>query len=514
MKINVDILYENLEGILEMDVRGAKSVTPTLKRIEFFDPSEKLREDSIYLANCDMLDENTQDFKGISFICLGGTPVWSHTLGSSTLLLIKNSTDIVGVFRAVQKIFLRYEAWEDELKEILRTTASLLDMVRASVSILGNPIQISDHHFNLLAYTNVQQHKSGNIESYTIERMKAPNTPEFLSIMKTDHPKDIKKKQPYFYDYGDLKHYCINLFVHNRFVGNMQLIQFVRQFLPGDLLLFEFLSGLIVEALHKYTKVLYNQVHTRKSILKNLLEQKPIDQNWLHLIDKCNQADPKPCVCFKMQLYGDSYALPSDVVCQTLEQILPGCVAFEHQSVIVAFLDMADCPYSYEDSLKIFEKFLMDMDFQAGISDRFEDIQNARQYYLQAGCAIDTGGDIHPGKRYYFFEDYAVSYMLKHCVGEMESEFICPRGLVKLRERDESTSGDYWNTLRVYLENEMNATQTARQLFLHRSTLVQKLNRIYSILGVDIQNPMKRMYIQLCMNLLDMPKQSKFKGEK
>lgn len=501
MKINIDILYENLKDIFELEIRGVRPKALTLRHIEFFTSSEKLREDSIYLASCDMLDECAQAFAGMSFICFGGTPGWAYTQRDGTLLIIKDRVGIVEVFHSVQQVFLRYEAWEDELIEILRTTANLLDMVRVSVPIFCNPIQITDHQYNMLARTLVQRDKEGNVASYTVEHMNAIFTPEILRIMQTDHPRDKKKKKPYFYKDS---RYCINLFVHNRFVVNMQLVSFIRPFLPGDLVLFEFFSGLVVEALHKYTKVLSNRVHTRKSMLQDILEQKPINQNWLQQIANSDNADPERFVCFKMQLYGDSYALPSEAVCQALEQVLPGCVAFEHHSVILAFLSMADCPFSYEDSLKIFARFLEDMDFRAGVSDQFEDIQNARQYYLQAECAIETGWEIHPDKQYYLFEDYAVSYMLKHCVGKMEVEFLCPRGLVKLRERGKSNSGDYWETLRIYLENEMNASLTAKQLFLHRSTLVQKLTRIYSILDVDISDPVKRLYVQLCMSLMDM----------
>lgn len=502
MKINIDILYENLKDIFEIVVRGASSKTLTLRRVEFFDPPETLQEDVIYIASCDMIDEYAQALKGMSLICLGGEPACSYSQSDSSLLLIKDSIGIVKVFHAVQQVFIRYETWEDELIEILRTTANLLDMVRVSVPIFGNPIQISDNQFNLIARTNIlQRDKNGNIESYTVEHTKTMKTSEIMKFLKTDHPKDVKKKKPYF---SKDSMYCINLFVHNRFAANMHLIPFIRPFLSCDLLLFEFFSGFVEEALCKYTKISNNQVHTRKSMLKDLLNQKPTDQNWHHQIAENDHSYPERYVFIKVQFYGEGYALPIESVCQTLEQLLPGCMAFEHHSTIAAFLSLADCTYSYEESLKIFAKFLEDMDFQAGISDKFEDIQNARQYYLQAACAIKTGVEIHPGKRYYLFEDYAISYMLKRCVGEMEAEFICPRGLVKLRERDESVSGDYWKTLRVYLENEMNATETAKQLFLHRSTLMQKLTRIYSILNVDIRDPMKRLYIQLCMCLMDI----------
>jgi Regulator of polyketide synthase expression len=53
---------------------------------------------------------------------------------------------------------------------------------------------------------------------------------------------------------------------------------------------------------------------------------------------------------------------------------------------------------------------------------------------------------------------------------------MMPCGLTRLLQ--ESKEGaDYWRTLEVYLDHEMNASQTARELFIHRTTLQNRLNR-------------------------------------
>lgn len=500
MKINAEIICERLKGKCNVVLKGKKNKRLTLRRVEFYDMSEVLREDSLYLADSDSLRVCLPEFSGMSFVCVGRVPSWLNSQRNCCVLIVDEDKSLVDVFRAVQRIFFYYESWEDEMIELLRTSSDLVEMVKRSVPIFENPIQISDHQYNLLARTSVKRSGSGRIESFSVEPLKAVTTPEILETLKNDHPKDRLKRKPYFYKDS---RYCINLFVHERFVGNMQLIPFIHPLTPGEMALFEYFSRLIVEALQKYTMLSNSRVHTRKSMLKSLLEQKPIDKNWLHQISLSEEGLPDRCVCFQLRIYGDSYALPYEAICQSIEGVLPGSVAFEHGSVIAVFLSLVDCPYPFEACLDYMEHLLDKIGFIAGISDCFEDVHNARHYFLQAGCALETGMDTTPGKRYYLFSDYALSYMLTGCVRDLKADFLCPRGLIKLRNRDAETSGDYWHTLTVYLDNKMNATQSAKQLFLHRSSMIQKLERINDILGVDLNDADMRLYVQLCMKLID-----------
>ncbi|MBQ3267475.1 MAG: helix-turn-helix domain-containing protein, partial [Atopobiaceae bacterium] len=62
-----------------------------------------------------------------------------------------------------------------------------------------------------------------------------------------------------------------------------------------------------------------------------------------------------------------------------------------------------------------------------------------------------------------------------------------------------SAGVDYIDTLRAYLDNGCNASQTAKAMYLHRSTLVQRLDRIREI--VDLELPERRLYLSMCLHL-------------
>ena len=43
-------------------------------------------------------------------------------------------------------------------------------------------------------------------------------------------------------------------------------------------------------------------------------------------------------------------------------------------------------------------------------------------------------------------------------------------------------------TLRVYLENDRNVTLTAKLLYVHRNTLLKRINKIVSLTSLDLDD--------------------------
>ncbi|MCC8162191.1 MAG: helix-turn-helix domain-containing protein [Lachnospiraceae bacterium] len=51
--------------------------------------------------------------------------------------------------------------------------------------------------------------------------------------------------------------------------------------------------------------------------------------------------------------------------------------------------------------------------------------------------------------------------------------------------------------------NERNATQTARDLFIHRSTLLYRLERIQKLTEVNLDDPKERLVLRVSYYILE-----------
>lgn len=71
--------------------------------------------------------------------------------------------------------------------------------------------------------------------------------------------------------------------------------------------------------------------------------------------------------------------------------------------------------------------------------------------------------------------------------------------LQMLLNYDRLNNSNYTHTLRVYLSNSCNMTKTARQLFLHRHTLIKRLEKISVVGNLDLEDYYTRLYMSITM---------------
>ena len=70
----------------------------------------------------------------------------------------------------------------------------------------------------------------------------------------------------------------------------------------------------------------------------------------------------------------------------------------------------------------------------------------------------------------YRFNDYLLEYLLKRAEEEIPPQLLCSEKLLLLKKYDDKNKTDLYNTVKVYLELERNILQTAKELYIHRST--------------------------------------------
>jgi DNA-binding PucR family transcriptional regulator len=66
-----------------------------------------------------------------------------------------------------------------------------------------------------------------------------------------------------------------------------------------------------------------------------------------------------------------------------------------------------------------------------------------------------------------------------------------------LVEHDRQRRSDLVRTLRVYFATGANASEAADRLFLHRNSLLYRLERIQRLTGLDLKDPGARLVLQL-----------------
>ena len=92
--------------------------------------------------------------------------------------------------------------------------------------------------------------------------------------------------------------------------------------------------------------------------------------------------------------------------------------------------------------------------------------------------------------------DHALSVLREDATADVRHD-----ALSLLAAYDEQHSANLVETLRTYLSCACSATAAAEALFVHRSTLPYRLDRIAEIGGVDLTDPDVRFHLELSLRL-------------
>ena len=102
----------------------------------------------------------------------------------------------------------------------------------------------------------------------------------------------------------------------------------------------------------------------------------------------------------------------------------------------------------------------------------------------------------------YRFDDY----ILEQSTTQISPELLCHQSLSILKKYDKENHTELFHTLDVYLSLERNALQTANTLFLHRSTLFYRLERIQKLTKLNLDDPQVRLVLLLTFSMARIQK--------
>jgi sugar diacid utilization regulator len=158
---------------------------------------------------------------------------------------------------------------------------------------------------------------------------------------------------------------------------------------------------------------------------------------------------------------------------------------------------------SQEDSAALLARELAKLDIHLGMSNIFSGFWNLYAHYQLARHAHDLGRRIDPQARILRFEDYFMDYLILRCKEATPLEAVIPHGVLQLRRYDEKYGTDLLPILETLLRNDMRISSTARELFLHRNTLTNKIAQIRFITRLDFENdPEVRLKLMVALKMM------------
>ena len=119
-----------------------------------------------------------------------------------------------------------------------------------------------------------------------------------------------------------------------------------------------------------------------------------------------------------------------------------------------------------------------------GISTIVENINDLAKAYQEAQVALEVGKVFETEKNIISYENLGIGrliYQLPTTLCEMFLQEVFKKGSLDTLDRETLM------TIQCFFENNLNVSETSRKLFVHRNTLVYRLEKIRKLTGLDLR---------------------------
>lgn len=519
MKLNTGILHAALSETMEVRRKGVLDAGLHLGRPRFLLGSDGvLHTDNLYLMPGESMPHHPVIEDGVAIVLIGSSVNLPYYLSRCSILQIPQSVDILHVFNLLTGIYDRYDGWMERLQNIAATTASIRQMVEISKEIFENPIFVLNGNFHFLARSD----GDGELGATQWEReLPQPTDGDelsmaFLNKFLEGQELSTQEQKPILINILDSSTLNVNLFLDGVYSGCLTIDYRNRPHRDGDEALAEALARMLELALRKYSDAGESERSALRKTLQNLIAGLSVDIRQRRILTAVQPAGR--FVCVKLRFHARLAQLPMGYMCSFMEKSFASGIAFSYDGAIVAFFDPTPLTASGQSLQEALRRKLRpltsSMRFGVGISSPFTDLCNARLAYLQACTALENGTLFAPEEQFYCFSRYALTELMTNALGKLPLEMYFPDGLQRLLVHDESAQVSYLQTLRQYLDNGMSASKTAAVMYLSRSTLIERMGRIWRELGTDLSDPDERLLYQILLKAMQIQKEIASKADR
>ncbi len=499
MKLNLEIIRTYLPENATLKSYSIETHKLIFRRPIFYEKGMTLTEGCLYVMRVKDLPAPAS-VPGIGIICVGERIPSAWFTSGIQMLWIPTEISPITILNQVNQLYDHFDDWDERLRDELEkeTDFDIQRLLLLGTDMLENPINVVGNTLQSLFNVKFQPDSHGKIH-YHIDDYPHDMDLNHLELVKQVCTLERALTTPYLssIDLPDRQYYCNNLYPMGHFVGCISIGTIFRPFRESDFPLADHFFSYFQTAFFKYLRNNSQIQSSEETALQKLLRQESLTKDEKALF----RLNPNESwILFKLKEKKGKNALPRDYMYRTLTTLIAqNLYASVFHKEIIGFIRLQE---NEETILDTFDTFIGRMDYYAGLSNRFRKLKHINDYLLQAHYMTEHYSQPPYTQNLFFFREHTLDYLLHTCTLEMSATSLIPGNLLYLLEHDQKKGTEYIKTLDVYLQNEMSITKTAEALFIHRTSLMKRLDKLIRLLDDDLHSPETRLTYRLCLAML------------
>ncbi len=248
------------------------------------------------------------------------------------------------------------------------------------------------------------------------------------------------------------------------------------------------LSGILAITLNNI-KDLYDEKYDKSSFIKNVILDNILPSDIYIKSKELRFSTDMMRVAFLIRFIGKNDSVPFDMVQNMFPDKNKDYVISVGEQEIVLVKEVKPAT-----DLKEIEKIAkqisdtLSTEFYTkvaiGIGSGVDNIKDLARSYKEAQVALEAGKVIDTDKNIVSYENLGIGrliYQLPTTLCEMFLQEVFKKGSLESLDRETLM------TIQCFFENNLNVSETSRKLFVHRNTLVYRLEKIRKLTGLDLR---------------------------
>lgn len=482
MKISMRIIEEKLLKYNPRTNISTERLEITGARL--LSTADKMRPDILYIAPLQDFSSDPQFCDTI--LCVNG-PDW----------IMLDSRDENEVLASVLDIFDELGTWEEELNKAAGEGRNMQYFIDISKNALPFPMFISDVPGDVIGFS--KSFGIGEVDEYWDSIVLSGHTHEDMFVGKIfdaqHNVRDDWDVSPRIYQTVHGRIIGVHMQNDREIIGAITIVEHGRTFSDGIHQLICIFKDAAEKALLKSGK--NAELRTTVALVREHLDGEEADAEymWSRIYGHLG----KPAGDFKMLLIRNTQR--TDINFRgNLSRKLTGsgipCFSMAYHDYALAIVACSD-----ENAFiqKLHEQ-LAGFEYVCGASLPFSSAQYLKGAFTQAELAMRAGAGASGAVNQCV--DYAYLYILNQLAEKKEiSDGLLHPALFVLKKYDEKHRSSLYETLFEFLRLERNVVATAKRMFIHRNSMLYRLQRLEKLLGLDLDDLNVRMYLLLSFQI-------------
>lgn len=476
-----------------------------LAHVRMYRPQVAPDPSTVYVILKEQFTKELADIPNASYIVVGGK--LGEMECACSVIFVLDEVNIYDVFEMMQDVFEKNARWVGRLHDALLHDCDLDELCRISAEYFDNPIFVHNPQYYIIG--NSGRVKGMSEWDWDESTRRYIVSSDLLNHFKLEEEyiETLGTKGAHVYS-GEFRTFrCAYVNIWNEagsYEGRLCINELKSNLKPGQFHAMEYLAILIYFSMKRKLVFVDATVKPFEHLLCRILDGGSLDANFEVVLQKHGWKKNDNYVCIKLGISQTDVSMQSVLsICNQVRGEFQGAAAFLYKNDILALINLSYIKLNMRDCIPRLGAIIREWILRAGISNVFHNLEHLPKHYMQAELALNYGFRKDPTIWCYEFKDIVLGYFASQACRELGAEFVCAPAILELREYDKENETEFYYTLKTYLQNDRNAAKTAKLLYIHRSTLFYRLDKIRSLINIDLDIAENQLYLLFSFCILD-----------